>query len=205
MRAVIFCGGEIVNYDRVGERIKAEDMILCADSGYMHARKLGLSPYAVLGDFDSFDVKAVDCENVMIYPAKKDYTDSEIALRYAFGCGCDDILLLGAAGGRLDHTLGNICLLKLVLERGASGEMYDGAVSVRLAARGSVSLTGKPGDIFSIIPFAEADGLTTKGLEYPLINQSLAGASTGLSNVFEEECVSLEISSGMAIVIHIQN
>lgn len=202
MRAVIFCGGEIMDYDRVRARIRQDDMLICADSGYRHAKIMGLRPDVVLGDFDSYEKAAVDCDHVLTYPAKKDYTDSEIAARYALEHGCDDILLLGATGGRLDHTLGNIYLLKAIMEHGAAGELYDGVTAVWLA-KGTISVSGSVGDIFSVIPFAEASDLTTQGLAYPLIHQGLAGASTGVSNVFETERVRLDIGEGMALVIHV--
>ncbi len=201
MRAVILCGGEIAEYDRVRSRIAEDDMIICADSGYRHAKKMGLRPAVVLGDFDSYTRAEVECDNILTYPAKKDYTDSEIAVRYALEHGCDKILLLGAAGGRIDHTLGNLSLLGYILEQGAEGELYDGISSVWMV-RGTITVTGRPGDLLSVIPFAEADDLTTHGLAYPLRHQSLAGASTGLSNVFETDCVRLDIGSGKALVVY---
>ena len=87
MRAVILCGGEIAEYDRVRSRIAEDDMIICADSGYRHAKKMGLRPAVVLGDFDSYTRAEVECDNILTYPAKKDYTDSEIAVRYALEHG----------------------------------------------------------------------------------------------------------------------
>lgn len=62
MRAVIFCGGEIVDYDRVRARIRQGDMLICADSGYRHAKIMGLRPDIVLGDFDSYEKAVVDCD-----------------------------------------------------------------------------------------------------------------------------------------------
>lgn len=200
MRAVIFCGGEIVEDAKARARIKAGDRIICADSGYKHAKKMGIMPDIVLGDFDSYEREAVQCDNVQTYPAKKDYTDSEIAVQYALEQGCDEILLLGATGGRLDHTLGNVYLLKTILEHGALGELYDGAVSVWLV-QDAITVKGKPGDLLSVIPFAEAGDFTTHGLAYPLKNQPLP--STGISNVFETDCVRLEVGNGRAVVLHV--
>ncbi len=42
-----------------------------------------------------------------------------------------------------------------------------------MAGEGNDFVSGSVGDILSVIPFAEAADLTTKGLAYPLIHQGL--------------------------------
>ena len=126
MRAVIICGGDIGNYERAKACIKPGDMIICADSGYAHAKKMNIRPDVVLGDFDSYKKDDVICDDIKIYPAKKDFTDSEIAADYALKNGADEILLLASTGGRIDHTLANIYLLKTISQRGIFISIFDG-------------------------------------------------------------------------------
>ena len=114
MRAVIICGGDIGNYERAAAHTKDNDMIICADSGYAHAKKMHITPDVVLGDFDSYKKDDVICDDIKVYPMKKDFTDSEIAADYAIKNGADEILFLASTGGRLDHTLANIYLLKTI-------------------------------------------------------------------------------------------
>lgn len=199
MRAVIICGGDIGNYERAKACIKTGDMIICADSGYAHAKKMNIRPDVVLGDFDSYKKDDVICDDIKIYPAKKDFTDSEIAADYALKNGADEILLLAATGGRIDHTLANIYLLKTISQRGIFISIFDGA-STTYYLSNELSLKGKKGDLLSLVPFSEASDITTWGLEYALSKQPLP--STGVSNVFICDEVKIKIGSGEAIVIH---
>ena len=47
------------------------------------------------------------------FKAEKDETDLELALLAAVDMGADEIKVIAALGGRLDHTLANLSLLAL--------------------------------------------------------------------------------------------
>lgn len=202
MRAVIICGGDIGNYERAKACIKPGDMIICADSGYAHAKKMDIRPDVVLGDFDSYKKDDVICDDIKIYPAKKDFTDSEIAADYALKNGADEILLLASTGGRIDHTLANIYLLKTISQRGIFISIFDGESTTYYLnnLNNEFLLKGKKGDLLSLVPFSSVFDITLWGLEYALSNQPLP--STGVSNVFICDEVKIKIGSGEAIVIH---
>lgn len=199
MRAVIICGGEIGSAERAKSYIQTDDMIICADSGYKYAVELGVEVDAVLGDFDSCKRETILCENVKVYPQKKDYTDSEIAAQYAVEQGADTILLLAATGGRLDHSLGNIYLLKTLCEQNVAAMIFDGVSEVRYV-NSEASFSGKRGDVLSLIPFANSDDFVTEGLEYGLEHEPLP--STGISNVFVENEARVRVGSGGVIAVY---
>ena len=52
-RAVIISGGTIRDYSHIKQLIRETDFVICADSGYDHALKMGISSNLVVGDFDS--------------------------------------------------------------------------------------------------------------------------------------------------------
>ncbi len=199
MRAVIICGGDIGSADRAKTLIKKDDFIICADSGYKYAPMLGVMPDIVLGDFDSYEIEKVRCDNVKTYPARKDFTDSEIAAQYAIEQGAEEILFLAATGGRADHALGNIYLLKTVHDKGVSGMIFDGTSCIWYV-EDEITVSGKKGDLLSVIPFAEAGDITTDGLEYALVHDMLP--STGISNIFLGDTASVHIGNGAAIVVY---
>lgn len=197
MRAVIICGGNVGEY--ILEYVDKDDCIICADSGYDRAIKYGLSPDIIIGDMDS--VKAdFSSENTIVYPSRKDYTDSELVLDYAISNGFDKILMFGMTGTRMDHTYANISLLLKC--RNADVVIIDENNEIRMLFD-EIKIKGKIGDTVSILPFSsDLVGVTSKGLEYSLNNSTVKiGTSLGVSNKMTEEACTIEIKEGIALVI----
>ncbi len=90
------------------------DFVIAADSGFDTAVELGIECNIVIGDMDSIlnkdKLKKIPKSSVIEFSKDKDYTDTELALFEAKKRGSTHITLVGADGGRLDHTL---ALLKL--------------------------------------------------------------------------------------------
>ena len=114
MRAVVIAGGEI--HKDIDYKADTEDFIICADGGYHNALILGIRSTFVIGDFDSLGQIPKGVETVK-HPAKDRNRHAFSSASSSFR-GYNDILLLGAMGGRADHSA-NICLLKLIVDRGA--------------------------------------------------------------------------------------
>lgn len=195
MRAVIICGGDVGGY--IKDYVKKGDLVICADSGYDRAKKYGIIPDVVLGDMDS--VAGGDYPvDAIVYPTRKDFTDSELAVMYAIDHGYKSALLFGMIGTRMDHSLANLTLLQRFEEGAiinANNEIYF--------VRNSITLAGKPGDTISIIPYpGDAGGVTTKGLDYPLFKGKIpAGTTLGISNVMTENECTITLEEGTAFVI----
>ena len=90
--------------------------VIAADSGVDRALALGLRIDRAIGDFDSVSpagLAAAEAAGAAIerHPAAKDATDLELALDAAIALEPSRILVIGSAGGRLDHLLGSILLL----------------------------------------------------------------------------------------------
>jgi thiamine pyrophosphokinase len=64
-------------------------------------------------------------------------------------------------------------------------------------------LDGRIGDLVSLLPYgADVAGITTQGLEYPLVNEVLAtGPARGLSNVRLVTDASVTVGSGLLLVV----
>lgn len=195
MRAVIICGGNAGEY--IKDYIAPDDFIICADSGLDHAEKLGIRPDVVIGDMDSVKSKNLG-DNAIIYPVRKDFTDSELATDFAKEKGADKILMFGMIGDRMDHTIANITLLKNT----ENAVIIDEKNEIYLV-KGEFSLCGKIGDVVSIVPvFGDISGVSTKGLDYPLVNgQIKCGTTLGVSNVMTQNKCTIVINEGTALVI----
>jgi len=164
MRAVIICGGSIDDYNYIKSEIKSDDTIICADAGFIHAVKMGLSPALVVGDFDSVDINHIPHDvRIVRFPAQKDQTDSEIAIEHARKMGFRDFLMIGGIGSRMDHTLANIMLLKDCLNRGEYAEIIDEYNKIMITDS-EIKLHELKGTIISLIPLADCYGVTTYDL-----------------------------------------
>ncbi|UKI38395.1 MAG: hypothetical protein L6V93_10935 [Clostridiales bacterium] len=54
----------------------------------------------------------------------KNATDTHIAVDFAVEKGFRNITLIGALGGRIDHSLANVMLLKYMIEKGVKGTIF---------------------------------------------------------------------------------
>ena len=198
MKTVIICNGHITDYDYCLDIIQNADYIICADGGTRHAYKMGLHPDLILGDFDSSDSTYLEHYKKLgikmeKYPEDKDKTDSHICILKALDFS-QEIILLGATGSRLDHTMANISLLKLGLDKGISMYIADSQNEIYLI-NSRITIKGKPGEIFSLLPFSQrVEGICVYGAKYEL-NEAVmeTGDPYGTSNLFKQEDVSIKI------------
>lgn len=199
MTALIVGNGEVS--EKIKPLLPENAYVICADGGFRHMDKLGLTPDIVIGDMDS--VKAdLHGEKTIVYPVRKDFTDSEIAVNYAIDNGFSDLVLIGFTGTRTDHTLTNLFLLKGISEHGARAEIIDEHNIIRYAEKENI-IRGKKGDIVSIIPIGgDVSGITTEGLDYPLFSETLEfGKGRGVSNVMTGDECRITVKNGSALII----
>lgn len=210
MRAFIFANGEFCPQD-AALPIQVDDLVIAADGGSQHCIALDLRPDLLIGDLDSMDEKVLkewrsDGVEIISYSQDKDQTDLELALLYAQDQGVSEILVYGAAGGRLDMTIGNLTLLAhpdLTLPI----TLICGVEEVHMLRQGeSLTLNGTPGEIVSLIPLQPGQStVTTEGLNYPLTNEALVfGYTRGISNRLVKKQARIKLESGLLAVIHIR-
>lgn len=206
MRVLILTNGEYGDYSFCHQN-QSYDYVICADRGICHARKLGITPDLIVGDFDSGseeDLAYFENQGIAIsrFKPEKDETDTEIAVQKAIEIGAREIDIYGGLGSRLDHSLANVHLLYQLLMVGIKGRLLNPNNQVSLGMN-RCSITGKKGDLVSLIPFAgNVEGVTTTGLAYPLQNAAIPiGTSLGVSNYLLGEVAEVVIQKGILIVI----
>lgn len=210
MKTAIICNGEITDYEYSAEIIQSADYVICADGGTRHAFAMGINPDIIIGDFDSSNNEYLEYyKNIGIkiekYPTDKDRTDSHICILKALDFS-DEIVLLGATGNRLDHTMANISMLKIGIDKGKRIYIADRQNEIFMIDE-EISINGKPGEYFSIIPFTQrVEGICIYGAKYELHDAVMeVGNPYGISNEFKEENVFIKIKSGNLLVIKSQD
>lgn len=202
MKALIFTGGEGPAPTFARALADASDLVIAADSGLAAALAAGVLPDLAVGDFDSLPdrglLKSLPEGAVLEFPADKDDTDTELAIRIAVERGADWIAVAGGGGGRLDHLLGVFSLF--ARENGlAPREWHTGSESAYAIAPGEVAcFSVMPGDIVSVFPagLERASGMDSEGLKWPLKGLVWEKGSFGISNVASGS--RLSVSAGMS-------
>lgn len=198
---------------------KSYSNIIAVDGGLSFLAEIGLMPTDIVGDFDTVDRALLSsyekCEQVAIhrYCPEKDDTDSEIAVRLALEYESTQIDILGAAGTRLDHTIGNIRLLGMIYQecRQKGREeiqafIYDANNRVRLAGRRCVIQKEEMyGKYVSLLPFTQrVEGITLAGFKYPLEKHTMdvfVSPTLGISNEITGEQGIIVSENGVLLVI----
>ena len=186
------------------------DIVIAADKGLDTCVRAGIVPDIVLGDYDSTDMRGrVDDlkrsgSYVEVYPAEKDFTDTEAAVMCALEKGAEELVILGATGGRLDHFLANLDLCLVPLRRGVKCTLADERNELCLLDRGiTLCADETAGRYVSLLPFTDRVlGVTLTGMKYPLLNASLVrGSSLGVSNEVTGETARIDFREGILILV----
>ncbi len=195
---IIFCAAE---FDALAEPVLPGDLLLAADGGLAHVRRLGLEPEGILGDFDSLGYVP---EGAQVFPAEKDDTDAMLAVRHGLSRGFRRFVIYGGLGGpRLDHTMANFQTLQFLTEHGAGGYLVGRDVLVTAMQNETLHFPAGAEGIVSVFCLgADASGVTLRGLHYPLENSTLtAGFPLGISNHFTGKASDITVKSGSLLVI----
>lgn len=204
----IFAGGDLGNIADYWLPTH-QGFVICADSGYKHAKKLKIRPDVIVGDFDSYSGKLPqDCEIVRTVPEKDD-TDTLMAVKIAIERGFDLIYLYGALGGsRFDHAFANIQTMLYAREHGASLILIGNeTVCVQGAEDGEAMYTDESRrwgykylSVFALTETVKIREL--RGVKYPLSGYEMKQSfPIGVSNEITDGAAFLTIESGLALVI----
>lgn len=173
--------------------------VIAADSG----AELGWPIDLLVGDLDSVSAETLaGIEHVEGHAVEKDATDLELALAAALRLGPERILVVGSAGGRLDHLFGSLLILAADAYAGVQVDAQIGAAAVHVV-RSERTLRGAPGELISLFAVhGPARGVMTKGLVYPLDSETLEpGSSRGLSNAFTATDAWIGLQRGVLLAV----
>ena len=190
---------------------KAPPLLIAADRGLAFLDRHGIVPVLVVGDFDSAGDAFVrrylsDHPQVEVHRFgwEKDYTDTEIAVRMALEKGCRRIDLLGTTGTRVDHMLGSVQLLAMLLEEGAEGRILDPCNRISMHREGfQIRKDAQWGKYVSFFAWGGAvGGLTLTGFHFPMKDGTITQDRTiAVSNQIEEETARVSFRSGTLLMV----
>lgn len=178
-----------------------DDFLIGLDEGALKIIEKEYKLNEVWGDFDNKEkLQKISkyCSNIHLYPTKKNQTDLELVLMNIKTN--DEIVIYDVTGGRLDHEIINLLLLrkyhnlKLKIRDNYNEIIY-------LSTKGNYTFSKDEFNYISIITLDQATISIIKG-EYLLDKTTITKNDTyTTSNTFVDEEFSIELFSGEIFII----
>ncbi len=207
MKVLILANGEPPTRTLLARLAAEHDLFLATDGAALKAVRLGILPDVVSGDFDSLDLDVARAvlPDAEFLPTPDQYkTDLEKAFNIARDRGASEITIAGAAGGRIDHTLGNFSRLLRWREELPDFPVVvveDGS-EVR-AVTGEMTLTTEQNDAVSLLSYDGKARVSIRGVRWPLEDHLLPAGVGGLLNEAVASEVYITVTGGTILVCHL--
>lgn len=196
-RGAVITGGRSPDKDIIVRYTALCSVCVAADSGLETALKAGISPDFIVGDMDSLAdtslLLRIPAERVLKADRDKDETDTELALDLLVRQGCDERIVLGGSGGRMDHLFA----LRILFDRENPPDLWVGDESLVVGIgeafssrgirfkKGWGEALGSEADqaCFSLFPCGKGPHrLVSSGLYWPLDDLAWDSGAYSLSN-----------------------
>lgn len=178
-------------------------LVACTDGAFHYLKRMGF-PLGKLdfisGDFDSHSGSDENIyEERFIHTPDQNKTDFHKALDIIVERGYKEVDVLGGSGGEQDHFLGNLTVAYAFKDK-MNLKFYDEFSEYYFIPKSFV-IKGVKDKMISLYPFPFAENITTKGLNWPLMNGSLRITSQiGTRNFAVEDEVSIEYGIGDLLI-----
>ena len=177
--------------------------VFCIDKGIEICRECDIKPDFLLGDFDSAENSAIEwakAKNISIesYPADKDLTDTQLALKKAGEIYGEHVgILTGCFGGRFDHLFSIIFTCAAINRKIFLADEREIVIYLRGGEETTIKFNKKPLAV-SLLPISSVcEGVTTKNLHWELKNATLTQIfPNATSNRADSDKISVRIGKG---------
>jgi len=163
LEPIVLVGGGNVHEPLGLDTIRKASTVVAADGGAETARRLGVLPAAVIGDFDSLSAESRGAipEERLHHIAEQDSTDFDKALRHI---AAPVVLAVGFTGARFDHQLAVLHVLTKYPDRPC---LVLGETEVSLLCPPVLEVPLQAGEIVSLFPMGAVTG-RSDGLRWPI-------------------------------------
>jgi len=200
-RTLLVCNGEAPSRTLVRSLARQADRIIAADGGANTAKNCGITPGVIIGDLDSIraSTRRYFRNVVLLRLRRQDNTDFEKALDFLAANGGGEVDVIGATGGRLDFTVGNLSVIWNYTSR--LSITFRGDRWYARPVGSALTVKARPGTTVSLLPFGNCDGVTLRGLKYPLKEAPMQVGQTGLSNVVRSSPFTVRVRKGNMLLV----
>lgn len=196
------------------------DLVIAADGGmdWIKEELPSLRPDIFIGDMDSV---VTDHQNdaseehvsVIKLPVEKDDTDMGAAVAIGLERRYKTFYLYGGTGGRWDHTIANLQLLKHISKNGGTGFLIGPQLTATvvhaeeggtntIVIRGCDPAKDKGGRPFSLFGMGSAEGVTVRDAKYEATDVTLKDDfALGVSNETAGMCTVITFTKGTLLIV----
>ena len=189
-------GGQALPED-LHAALRVAPICVAADGGAALAMAAGITPAAVIGDFDSLpaEIEAALSASTLYKVAEQDSTDFEKAL---IRIDAPLVVGVGFLGGRVDHQLGALHVLLALADRPV---LLVAPQELIFLAPPRIELPTKAGDVVSLFPLTSVTA-KSEGLRWALDGLGFApGVQSGTSNVATGPVTVVPSNPGMVMIV----
>ncbi|MDA3947778.1 MAG: thiamine diphosphokinase [Spirochaeta sp.] len=201
IRGVVVTGGaapegEILIDDR------SRVMVVAADSGLTTAARAGIVPDAIVGDMDSLAdrslLKRYPDATIERHKRAKDWTDTEIGLKFLWKRAVEEVTIVGGGGGRMDHLFALLALF----ERARFPKRWLTDRDEITVVEDSVVFDAPENGIVSFFPVGpETCRMTSTGLRWELNGHEWTHGDVGISNECQDSTCRVNMLSGRLLMV----
>ena len=200
-RVLLLCNGESPSRGLIRRLSRGTDMFVAADGGANAALAAGVRPDVIIGDMDSIrhSTRKRFSGSRIVRVSRQDNTDLEKALDFIASSGPAEVVIAGAVGGRIDHTLGNLSVFwnyARVLSMTFVGDGWRAFPAGRKS-----TLSSPRGDDSEPDPVRDLFGDHAQGAPLPLTNAVMRPGEIGVSNVVRRSPFTVSVRRGRMLIV----
>jgi len=202
-KIIIVGNGEDWQKEKVISFCQTADFIIAADNGLSLLHQFNITPDLIIGDMDS--VSSVLLQHypdipVEKFPAKKDFSDTELAIKKAITLNPGEIILLAVTGNYFDHSYAAIINLFRNYQPGIEIKIIT-SNSLIFPIKKKTTLLHLKGRRFSLFPISDIKNFSMQGAQYQFSKKNLKVTDYSLSNVIVQEKLEINLEKGMLFCV----
>lgn len=207
--ALIIANGASCNPELLGQLLEWSPHVVVLDGALERVLNLGIHFDVVIGDLDSVsnaDASRLAELNIpLLHRYDQNKTDLQKGIEYLIEKDHRAVNIVWATGMRADHTFNNICTLAMYKDQIQACMLDDHSRIFVLPKQFKKKYNA--GDVISLLPLGEVTGITTRGLKYPLTDESLIlGERSGSSNsAIDDGWVEIAYKSGSLLAMECED
>jgi thiamine pyrophosphokinase len=179
---LIIANGQMANQKLIQNHVRDSDCIIAADGGSNYCYENNIYPKFIIGDLDSISQNVLSFFKAaeIIRISDQDRHDLDKAISFARTLNPEKIIILGAFGKRIDHSLANLVFIQTKSTKIPLIFVDDYGQLTYIT--GEVELNLPAGKTISLFSFLPVFGISLEGFEFPLANKNFPHGFNGLSN-----------------------